>query len=246
MANITVLDDGIDIDSATLVEGLPGVGLVGKIAADHLVESFDMTRYANVHCEELPPVVTYGNDDPDLRTPVRLYADEERNLLVLQSDVPVSPNAATEFATCISDWFTERDVTPLYLSGLPHEKDDDPPSMYGVAAGDGGRLLADAAIDDPPEHGLVSGPTGALLAHAVQHDTTAVGLVVESDPQFPDPEAARVVLSKGVEPLSGISVPTEDLMGHASEIQQAKEELARRMQDASEKSTQATPLRMYQ
>ncbi|WP_058366712.1 proteasome assembly chaperone family protein [Haloparvum sedimenti] len=246
MARINVVADDIDLAEPLLVEGLPGVGLVGKIAADHLVEAFEMTHYANVHCEGLPAVVTYGEGDPDLTSPVRLYADPDRNLVVLQSDVPVSPTAATEFADCVSGWLDEEGVTPLFLSGLPREKGPEPPAIYGVASGEGRELLADAGIDDPAEPGLVSGPTGALLSHAVERDATAVGLVVESDPEFPDPEASRILITKGIEPLSGVDVPTDDLVDHATEIQRAKEQLARRMQNAEEESTQATPLRMYQ
>lgn len=246
MARINVLADDIDLAEPLLVEGFPGVGLVGKIAADHLVQTFDMTHYANVHCEGLPTVVTYGEDDPQLTSPVRLYADPGRSLVVLQSDVPVSPPAATEFADCVSDWFDEERVTPLFLSGLPREKEAEPPSMYGVASGDGHELLTDAGIDDPAEPGLVSGPTGALLSHAVEREATAVGLVVESDPEFPDPEASRILITNGIEPISGVDIPTDNLVERATEIQRAKEELARRMKNTDEESTQATPLRMYQ
>ncbi|MFC6724613.1 PAC2 family protein, partial [Halobium palmae] len=72
------------------------------------------------------------------------------------------------------------------------------------------------------------------------------GLVVESDPQFPDPEAARVVITDGIGPLTGVDVPTDDLVEHAEEIRDAKERLAARMREADEESTQARPLGMYQ
>jgi uncharacterized protein len=246
MARIAVRSKGIDLDDPTLVEGFPGVGLVGKIAVDHLVGEFDMIHYADLYCEGLPSVATYGTDDPELRTAVRLYVDEERDLVALQSDVPVAPGAAESVADCLAGWLDEHAVTPVYLSGLPAEKEEAPPALYGVAAGDGGAMLADAGIDGPPEAGLISGPTGALLLDAVESGRTAVGLVVESDPRFPDPEASNVLLSRGIEPLTGISVPTEDLVDRAEEIRQAREELARRMQSEGEESTRAQPLRMYQ
>jgi uncharacterized protein len=75
------------------------VGLVGKLATDHLAETFEMVHYANVHCEGLPPVATCEDGDHDMTTPVRLYADPERNLLALRSDVPVSPAARAPSST---------------------------------------------------------------------------------------------------------------------------------------------------
>ncbi|WP_096391263.1 proteasome assembly chaperone family protein [Halopenitus persicus] len=246
MARINVLAEDVELDAPFLVEGLPGVGLVGKIAADHIVEAFDMVHYANVHCDGVPPVVTYPENDSRLSTPVRIYADADRDLLVLQSDVPVSPAAATEFADCVAGWFDEKGVTPLYLSGRPAEKDTEPPALYGIATGDGAAHLERVGIDAPSEMGLVTGPTGALLSHALENDTTAVGLVVESDPQFPDPEASRALITNGLAPITEVDIPTDTLVDRADEIQRAKEQLAMRMQDVEEESTEARPLRMYQ
>lgn len=246
MARIEILDESITLDNPTLVEGLPGIGLVGKIAADHLVETFDMVHYGNVLCDSLPKVAVYAEDDPSLSPPVRLYADADSNLIVLQSDIPIAPSSAADFAGCVSSWQREHDVTPIYLSGLPIEKDDAIPQMYGVATGDGVERLDAVGIERPTENGLVSGPTGALLHESVANDLTALGLIVESDPQFPDPEAARVLIKDGIEPLADVTVDIDHLVDRAQEIRQAKEQLAKQMQEANTEATQAQTIRGYQ
>ncbi|PSP78186.1 3-isopropylmalate dehydratase [Halobacteriales archaeon QS_1_68_20] len=248
MAHVTIRDPDVELDEPTLVEGLPGVGLVGKIATDHLVDTLDMTYYASVdECEGLPRIAMYGEGDYEVRPPVRVYADEQRDLLALQSDVPVDQEAASEFATCITDWLNERDVTPIYLSGLPTEEKATPPELFGIACGDGADLLEEIEVDRPPEAGVVSGPTGALLSRAAQRNRNAVGFVVQSNARFPDPEAARILLKDGVGPIADLDVPLDDLVDQADQIRDAKEQLAEQMQQAAEeKSTQAKPLRMYQ
>ncbi|MWV64526.1 proteasome assembly chaperone family protein [Halorubrum sp. JWXQ-INN 858] len=246
MARITIVDDEATLTDPVLVEGFPGVGLVGKIAVDHLIEVHGMTHYANVHCEGLPRVATYSESDTTLRTPVRLYADPDADLLALQSDVPVNPGAATEFAGCLAGWFDDEAVFPVYLSGIGRQRDDASPELYGVAAGDGASRLADASVADPIESGLISGPTGAMLADAIERGSSAVGLVVESDPQFPDPEAARTLIDDGIDPIAGTTTPTDALVDQATEIREAKQEFARRMQQAESESSQAEPLKMYQ
>jgi uncharacterized protein len=80
----------------------------------------------------------------------------------------------------------------------------------------------------------------------VETGRTAIGLIVESDPRFPDPEAARVLIKNGIEPLVGIEVPVDDLVDRAEQIREAKERLAKRMQSGGEESTQARPIGMYQ
>ncbi|UVE49829.1 PAC2 family protein [Haloferax larsenii] len=248
MARLSVLEGELtdQLDSPTLIEGLPGVGLVGKIAADHIVDAFDMVHYADVYCDGVPDVAVYMEGDPTLHPPVRLYADTEHDLLVLQSDVPIRPDAATELAVCLEPWFDDLDVTPVFLSGIAREKSDAPPALYGVGCHDALSRLDDVGIGKPTESGLVSGPTGALLSNAVKSGLPALGLIVESDPQFPDPEAARIIIKNGIEPLTGIEVPVDDLIDRAAEIRQAKEQFARQMQQADEESSQARPLGMYQ
>ncbi|QLH84446.1 proteasome assembly chaperone family protein [Halosimplex pelagicum] len=245
MAHVQVHREEIEFDEPTLIEGLPGVGLVGKIAADHLVDALDMTYYASCRCEGLPEVAVFGEDDPTYDPPVRIYADEERDLLALQSDVPVSPNVADDFAACLTRWLGERDATALYVSGLPAEKEG-VPSLYGVANGDATHLLDDHGIAPPTESGVISGPTGALLYEADRTDLDALGLVVEANRNFPDPEAARVVLLDGVGPIAGVDVDTEHLVEQAEEISQARENLAKRMQESDEESSRAQPMGMYQ
>ncbi|ERG98001.1 MAG: archaeal enzymes of ATP-grasp superfamily, partial [Haloquadratum sp. J07HQX50] len=74
----------------------------------------------------------------------------------------------------------------------------------------------------------------------------AVGLIVESDPRFPDPEAARVLIKHGIESLLEREVPVSDLTDRAEQIRETKDRLAKRMQDANDESTQARPIGMYQ
>ncbi|MFC7080967.1 proteasome assembly chaperone family protein [Halorussus caseinilyticus] len=248
MASVTIHDEDVALTEPTLVEGLPGVGLVGKIAADHIVGTLDMTYYASIDCEGLPRISVYEEGSRDLRPPVRLYADESRDLVALQSDVPVSASAASEFASCVTEWVADHDGTPIYMSGLPKQKEADQiPSLYGVATGAAGDRLDDEDIDAPTERGAVSGPTGALLHEAGARGLDAFGLVVESDPKFPDPEAARILIDHGIAPLAGVEVGTDDLVDRAEEISEQKEQLAQRMQEAeTDESSQAQPLRMFQ
>lgn len=248
MARIERRIEDVALDSPTLVEGFPGVGLVGKIIVDQLIEQLGMTHYANVHCEGIPSVATYQPDSSELVTPVRLYIDSDRQLLALQSDVPINPAAAAAFADCVTGWVTEEDILPVYISGLPRQRDEDAegPALYGVGTGGGTERLATAGIATPAEMGMVSGPTGALLSHALDNDTTAVGFIVESDPQFPDPDAAKTVIKGGIEPIAGIDIETSDLTAKAAEIEQARKQLLKRMQQASEESSRAEPIRMYQ
>lgn len=237
----------LELDDPVLVEGLPGVGLVGKIAADHLVDEFGMDLYATVHCDSLAPVAVYHEGDRDVQAPVRVYAAPEEDLLVLQSDIPVNAEAVREFANCFTNWLVQSEVFPVYLSGMGTKDRTSPPPIHGLATGDATGRLDDLDVDLPSESGVISGPTGALVNRAAERDLDSVALVVESDPQFPDPAASRVLIEHGISHLADVSVSVEDLVEHAEEIREKKEQLAAKMQQAQkEESSEAQPLRMYQ
>jgi uncharacterized protein len=249
MASVRELRPLPDLESPVLVEGLPGVGLVGKIAVDHLIETFEMDHVAAVDCEGLPDVAVYGPNERTVRGPVRLYADADRDILALQSDVPVSRTAASDFAACITTWIDEQGAFPIYLSGLVEENLDveELPDVFGIGIGEGADRLDEIDLDRPYERGAVGGPTGALLGEAGRRSLPAAGIVVETDPRFPDPAAARRLLVSAVEPLAGVDVPTDELVEHAEDIQDQREVLARRMREAEEaESSQAQPLRGFQ
>ncbi len=246
MARVQIQADHLKLDDPVLVEGLPGAGLVGKIAVDHLVETLDMEYYGSFHCEGLPRVAVYEGESSKVRPPVRLYADETTDLLALQSDVPVSPTQARDFASCVSGWIDSNGVFPLYLSGLPEEKQGTP-ELYGIATGEAEPVLDDAGIVPPRGGGMVTGPTGALLHRATETDIDSVGLIVQTDAQFPDPEAARVILEHGIGPIADVDTDTSRLVDRADEIQDAREQLAERLQEATpDESTEAQPIRGFQ
>lgn len=62
--------DSIDIEkletpelrNPVLIEGLPGVGHVGKLAAEHLLEEFESTLVRRVYADEFPPQVEVDED----------------------------------------------------------------------------------------------------------------------------------------------------------------------------------------
>lgn len=245
MARVSIERDDISLDSPILVEGIPGLGLVGKIAADHLVETLEMPHYASCFCEGLPEVAVYEPDDARVRPPVRIHAAPEEDLLVLQSDVPISPSSAREFATCVTGWFAEHDVFPLFISGIQRYEDDQT-RLYGVATGDAASELEAHGLGLPGERGVVTGPTGALLYQAEVQNLNSLGLIVEASPQFPDPGAAKQILDEAILDIADIDIDTEVLLERAQEISEARERLAQQMQQSDDESSRARPLGMFQ
>ncbi len=62
MANSVRYDFRPSLRRPVLIEGLPGVGNVGKLAADLIAKQLNAKRYASIYSEELPPQVIVDED----------------------------------------------------------------------------------------------------------------------------------------------------------------------------------------
>lgn len=245
MAHVDVKTPDVELDEPTLLDGLPGEGLVGKLIADHLVDAFDMQYYAGVYCEGIPRVAAYRMDDSTVRPPLQIYADDRNDLLTLVSDVPISPSRSPEFTVCITDWLEQHDATPVYLSGLPTgvEAGDDHATreLSGLATGDGERLLEKADLAPPRHDGIVTGPTGALLNRACEVGLASVGLLVESSGELPDYDAAVTVVERGIEPIVGVDVDTRPFVDRSIEMSPVAESALRQLEESADGSSRAQP-----
>lgn len=251
MGHVHIHDNNVRLQNPIFVEGFPGIGLVGKIAADHLIDQFSMSYYASIECPSLPAVTSYGPSCREPLAPVRIYADQERNLLALKADVAVSPQIVSDFASCLTNFLVEHDALPIYVTGLARAADADldaDRALYGIATGPGqGRqILVEHDVDPPAEEGIWSGPTGALLDLARKQELTSVGLIVETDPEFPDPAAACTLIEDGISPITGITVSVEPLKERAIDIRNTKQSLATEMRESeANESSKAESLGMY-
>ncbi|MDY6774108.1 MAG: PAC2 family protein [Candidatus Nanohaloarchaea archaeon] len=244
MARINVRNE-VDIEDGFFIEGVPGAGLAGKIAADHLIENLDMELHATVEAEGLPEVLIFEEGDRHLRPPVRIFADEDTGIYALTSDVLISPVESGDFSGVLVDWIEENSITPLMLSGLP-SKDEGDKKLYGVEVGEE-EMLDEADIGVPDQTGLVGGPTGAMLHELEKRGMDGACLVVQTHPQFPDPIAAKRLVDGGVEKLVDFDVDTEVLEERAEKIKEQKEKLAQMLQNAeSHEKGQAFPEGMYE
>ena len=58
---ITVLEE-VELDNPIFIEALPGVGHVGKLVADHMIDELDATKFAEIYSPTFPPQVLVGED----------------------------------------------------------------------------------------------------------------------------------------------------------------------------------------
>ena len=197
VTEMPVLEDPI------LVEGLPGVGNVGKLAAEHLVEQLKATKVADIYSKYFPPQVLV--DDEGL---IRLVNNElyyskgegkRPDIVILVGDYQgLSPEGQYELSDHVLNVMKGMGVKRVYtLGGYGVGKMLDKPRVLGAATD---KELVEEMKEKgvifskgEPGSGIV-GASGLLLGLGKIYGMRSVCLMGETSGYFVDPKGAEVVL----------------------------------------------------
>ena len=228
----------LDAAEPTLIEGLPGHGLVASIAVDRIAEQLGLEQYGAIRSETLPPVASFA--DGLVQDTVRVYGGTDPDVLTLQSDVPIPEDAFGELSRCVLEELGDDVGRAIFLAGAPAQSEERRGDVVGVATTEElkGELEA-ADIEIMAEDGAVGGVTGALVNACYQAEVPAALLLVRADPRLPDPAAARSVIENALEPLVEFDIETDELREQAEEIQRQKQQVAQQLQQAGDQEEDA-------
>lgn len=237
----------IGTETPTLIEGLPGHGLVASIAVEQVRQQLELTHHGNIVSDEFPDVVTF--DDGLVRDPVRVYAGQDPAVMTLQSDLAVPETSFEALSECVLEDLAEEFDRAIFLAGAKAEEEDAIGDVIGVATTERLREeLRDADITIAEDPGVVGGVTGALMQACFHADIPAVVLIVQSHPYFPDPAAARSVIEEALEPLVEFDIDTTELKEQAEEIQSRMKQIAEQYEQMNQEQEiqETTPSGMFQ
>jgi uncharacterized protein (TIGR00162 family) len=221
----------VDLTEPAFLEGLPGVGHVGKLAAEHLLEELDSTLVARVYSPDLPPQVDVGDDGVAELTHAEFHAVETdgRDLLVLTGDHQAQTNEGHyRMASAFLDVAADYDCADVYaLGGVPTGELIDEYDVLGAATSSE-RIadLEDLGVEfreDEPAGGIV-GVSGLLLGLGARRDLEAACLMGETSGYLVDPKSARAVLEVLAERFD-LDLDYESLEDRADEMEDVIEKI---------------------
>ena len=212
------------LNNPTLVEGLPGVGNVGKLAAEHLVSALDAKKFASIYSKHLPPQVLIGDDGVVrlVSNDLYYYKSKGKDLIILVGDYQgTSQEGQYELAYDALEILQGYGGTMVYtLGGWSVGKIVTEPRVLGATTSlELVEKLKKAGVEfskDEPAGGIV-GAAGLLLGLSQLRDTHAACLMGETSGYFSDPRSAQSVL-EALAKLLKIKVDFTELEKHAKEI----------------------------
>jgi len=228
--DIEVVAD-VELDDPVLIEGLPGVGHVGKLVAEHLIEEDEGTLVRRVFSEAFPPQVTVDEGGVASLADATFHAieTEGRDLLVLTGDHQAADNRGHYRLTdAFLDVAADFGVSEVYaLGGVPTGELVEDHAVVGAVANDDRKAsLEDVGVEfrsEEPAGGIV-GTSGLLVGLGGRRGFDAACLMGETSGYLVDPKSARVVLET-LEDLLDFAVDYEALDERADEMEDVVEQM---------------------
>lgn len=217
-----------DIEDAIVLEGSPGVGLIGNIVGWLLVEDLKMREIGYIDSKYFPPLaVLYKGVAIH---PFRIYEGE--GLVLFLSDFIVPPNVVYDMTNAIVDWMDKNNSKELitFNSMVVREKTQ----AVGAAGNneDALKRLSDLELPILP-FGNLNGLSGTLLTRCASKNIPASCLFAEILNPYPDPRAAAGVIDT-LNKMLGTNIDPEPLLQEAQEIESRLKKLAETVQNEPE------------
>ncbi len=190
----------VELKSPILVEGLPGLGLVGKIAIRHVVKQLKAERFAYLYSPHFPyfVLVSKKGNVRLLRGTFYFSRDKarENDLILFTGDSQAQTiEGQYEISDSILDFAKQHGVETIITIGGYRTEAKDKPKV--IAAATSPRLL-DKGIKAGAEVSSTASPivgtAGLILGMAHLTKTGALCLLGETRGYLPDPKSARSVL----------------------------------------------------
>lgn len=200
---------------AVMINGLPDVGLVGLLAASHIISSLRLEEVGSLESDLLPPMIVVHGGIP--KPPVRIFTGKSLIVVISETVIPVA--LLRPLANGLVEW-AKTNATELMLSlggmAVANRQDIDAPKVFAAISEKRleSRLNGAAEV---LEEGYIVGAYGLLLRRCAEASVPAITLLTQSYYNHPDPVAAAASLT-AVNKVLGLNIDVSELLGKGEEI----------------------------
>jgi len=213
------------LNDPIFVEGLPGIGNVGKLAAEHLKDELKGVKFAEIVSKYFPPQVLVLEDGLIKLVNNELYYVKrpgQRDLVILVGDYQgLTPEGQYELSDRVLKEITALGVkTAFTLGGYGMGRIVTKPRVLGAATDP-------ALVKEMEGHGVVFsrgepgagivGASGLVLGLGRFYGVQSVCLMGETSGYFVDPKSAQAVLQVLTKVL-GVEISFTELESKAKQI----------------------------
>jgi len=222
------------LQNPMLIEGLPGIGNVGKLAVEHLIDTIGAEKFAEVYSKDFPPQVFINTDGTITLVNNEFYywkakKKNQRDLVLLTGDYQgLSSQGQYELVEKILDICEEFGVKEMFTLGgygLGHEIESPKVLCATTDKHLVKKMKKHGAVfkKNEPGGGIV-GASGLLLGLGKLRGVEGTCFMGETPGYLVDPKSAKAVL-KILMKITNIDVSLSALEKKAKEIEHIAHQL---------------------
>jgi hypothetical protein len=233
------------LNNPILIEGLPGIGNVGKLAVEHLIEMVNAKKFAELYSKDFPPQVFINTDGTIKLVNNEFYYWKEKkkkqnDLVLLTGDYQgLSSQGQYELVESILNVIEEIGVKQMYTLGgygLGHEIRN-PKVLFATTDKNLVKTIKKygAVFKKNEPGGGIIGASGLLLGLGKIRGLQGTCFMGETPGYLVDPKSAKAVL-KILTKITNIEVDLSRLEEKAKEIELIAQQLSEMESMGKEKS----------
>jgi uncharacterized protein (TIGR00162 family) len=235
------------LKNPVLIEGLPGIGLVGKLAADHMIKELKAEKIAELYSPHFPHQVLMLKNGiiRMLKNKFYLWRNPDPNgsdIIILVGDVQaITSEAQFEVCGATLDYFKSLGGKTIYtLGGYGTGKVVGNPKVFGSATHKSIIKQYEAhGVIFGEAHGSIIGAAGLLLGIGKLQGLNGVCLMGETHGGYVDAKSAQSVLEV-LSKILNVPIDLAKLKHRAKE----SERFMKKMENEAKKSAMAGSLPM--
>jgi uncharacterized protein len=214
----------------TLIEGFPGIGLVGPMAGSYLIEKLKMDYIGYLRSEMFPPIAAVHNGVPMF--PARIYKNEEYKLVLFIAEFTIPAAAIRSISGELLAFARKYGINRLVsVGGMPASK---PTEDIFMVSNDPSALKKVAKLGiNPIDEGVVAGVSAELLVNSQALKLPVMDILVEVDPSITNPKYAELAIT-GLNKLLDIDIDLSELDKEAKEVEEKIKEMMKKVKDSHE------------
>nr|WP_232210824.1 proteasome assembly chaperone family protein [Methanothermococcus okinawensis] len=228
---------------AVLIEGLPGIGHVGRIAAEHLIHEFNGEKILEIYCDDFPPQVLVNNDGTVdfMNNEVYIIKEPVSMVVVLGNTQALSPAGQYQLSQKIVEIGIKYGAKITYTLGgfgIGQIKEEMPKVYVASTSKELADKISELGAEFRQDGGSIIGAAGLMLTFSKLNGIEGVCLMGETPGYLVDPKSARRVLEI-LSKFIGFEISMKELEDRAKEMEKFLEKIKKFEEEAMQQQQRA-------
>ena len=221
----------VDLAGYTLIEGFPGMGLVGTIAVKFLSEKLGCREVGYIDSNIFVPIIRVHDGLPV--HPSRIYADSKHKIVVLVSEQIVPQPFVDKLSKAIVDWIQKKKIKRVIsLSGIRAMADKPVKEIiYGIASDEESKKMLKQHKVEIIKDGITSGITALMMLEFKDRAIEAFSLLGNVEIAA-DYKAAAALVEK-LNEMFGLKIDVKPLLKEAKDTEKSIVDHLKKLREVS-------------